>query len=221
MKRTRLKVCCIASHDEAVLAINSGAHAIGLVGKMPSGPGVISDEQAQEIAEKTPPHISTFLLTNETTAENIAAHVRQVGSNTVQIVNHIDPGESEKLTGLIPDVQRVQVIHVEGADALGLIDCYHSHYNAFLLDSGRPSKPVPELGGTGRVHDWRISRQFVKESPLPVYLAGGLTPDNVEEAVRTVKPYGIDVCSGLRVDDRLNAQKLEAFIGNIAKAEAE
>jgi phosphoribosylanthranilate isomerase len=213
--RTRVKVCCISSVAEAKLAISLGADALGLVGAMPSGPGPIDDDLIAEIVASVPPPVATFLLTSETRAEAIAAHVLRVGASTVQIVSHIDPVEAARLPGLIPQIRRVQVIHVEGEDALGLIKAYAPHNHAFLLDSGRPSAPTPELGGTGRVHDWRVSTAFVKASPLPVFLAGGLNAANVAEAIRQVGPFGVDLCSGVRSPVDLDQDKLAAFMAII------
>ncbi|MFT5114235.1 MAG: phosphoribosylanthranilate isomerase [Parasphingorhabdus sp.] len=213
--RIRLKVCCIASIEEAHLAIQCGADAIGLVGHMPSGPGIITDEIARDIAMQTPEQIATFLLSSETDAGNIADHVRYVGATNIQIVQHIDPLESQKLAALIPDIQRVQVIHVEGPQALALIPKYQPYINAFLLDSGKPSESIPELGGTGRTHDWEVSRQFVSKSQLPVFLAGGLNPANISDAVWAVQPHGIDVCSGLRTNHQLDESKLRPFVACI------
>ncbi len=213
--RTRVKVCCISSVAEADLAISLGADALGLVGAMPSGPGPIADELIAEIAARVPPPVATFLLTSETSAEAIAAHVLTVGASTVQIVSHIDPAEAARLPRLIPYIRRVQVIHVEGEDALALIAPYAPHNHAFLLDSGRPGAPTPELGGTGRVHDWRVSAAFVKASPLPVFLAGGLHAGNVADAIRQVRPYGVDLCSGVRSPVDLDAGKLGRFMAAV------
>jgi phosphoribosylanthranilate isomerase len=215
MRRTRVKVCCINSVAEANLAISLGADALGLVGAMPSGPGPIHDDLIAEIVARVPPPVATFLLTSQTTAEAIAAHVLKVGASTVQIVDHIDPAEAARLPRLIPHIRRVQVIHVEGADALDLIKAYAPHNHAFLLDSGRPSAPTPELGGTGRVHDWRVSAAFVEASSLPVFLAGGLNASNVAEAIRQVRPFGIDLCSGLRSPVDLDSGKLAAFMAAV------
>jgi phosphoribosylanthranilate isomerase len=216
--RTRLKVCCIASIEEAELAINYGADAIGLVGPMPSGPGVITDQVARDIATQIPEQIATFLLTSKTDAGDIADHVRSIGANTIQIVQHIDPAESEKLTALIPDIKRVQVIHVEGPEALELIPEYQPYIDVFLLDSGRPSKATPQFGGTGRTHDWQVSREFVIQSQLPVFLAGGLIPENISSAVAAVQPYGIDVCSGLRTNHQLDESKLRQLAAYIKES---
>ena len=215
----RLKICCIASIEEAQLAVKYGAHAVGFVAEMPSGPGTITDAEIRTIAAAVPPGVDTFLLTSRTTAETIADHVRYCGCSTVQIVQQIPPAEVEKLAALLPGIRRVQVIHVEGEEALEEIGRYEAHVHAFLLDSGRPNQAIPEFGGTGRAHDWNISAEFVKHSKKPVFLAGGLNPDNVREAVNRVAPYGLDLCSGIRTknaksDRALDEVKLAAYVQN-------
>ncbi len=217
--RTRVKVCCIASTEEAGTAIATGADALGLVGAMPSGPGSIDDATIASVAAQVPPPVASFLLTAETTAEGIAEHVHRTGASTVQIVNHIDPAQTRALARTIPSTRRVQVIHVEDENALRLIDRYADSVHAFLLDSGRPTLAVPELGGTGRVHDWHVSAEFVRRSPLPVFLAGGLTQANVAKAIQTVRPYGLDLCSGVRTDGHLDAEKLSGFMTAVHEAD--
>jgi phosphoribosylanthranilate isomerase len=214
----RIKACCMASIAEMQLAIAAGVDAVGLVGRMPSGPGPIADGLIAEIALAVPPPIAAFLLTSETEAEAIADHVRRTGAPVVQIVSHIDPMESARLARLLPQVRRVQVIHVEGADALARIDTYAPHVHAFLLDSGRPGAAIPTLGGTGHVHDWAISARFVAASPLPVFLAGGLNADNVGAAIAQVRPFGVDVCSGIRSNGALDIGKLSAFVAAVRQA---
>jgi phosphoribosylanthranilate isomerase len=217
--RTRIKVCCIASMDEAELAINGGADALGLVACMPSGSGAIPDPRIREIAAAVPPPISTFLLTAETTADRICAHVRATNPTTVQIVSHIDPAEAARLSELEPHVRRVQVVHVETQQVLKLIPAYAPHVHAFLLDSGRPSAAIPELGGTGRVHDWAISAKFVNASPRPVFLAGGLNAANVGQAIEQVRPFGVDLCSSVRSAGSLDPPKLAAFVAAVRQAD--
>jgi phosphoribosylanthranilate isomerase len=190
--RTRVKICCIASL------------------RMPSGPGPIADDKIAAIAALVPPPVASFLLTSETSADAIAAHVQATRPTTVQIVSHIEPAQSARLAQLLPALRRVQVIHIEGREALDLIPVYAPHVHAFLLDSGRPA--AAELGGTGRTHDWSISAAFVRASPLPVFLAGGLAAANVGEAIMRVRPFGIDVCSGVRTHGRLDRAKLRAFM---------
>lgn len=217
--RTRIKICCIASIGEAQLAIEAGADALGLVARMPSGPGPIADQLIVEVTAYAPPPIASFLLTSESNAEGIAAHVARTNPTAVQIVSHIEPCESERLASLIPNVRRVQVIHIEDEEALKLIPVYSPHVHAFLLDSGRPNDAVPVYGGTGRVHDWSISAEFVRASLRPVFLAGGLSADNAAEAIRRVRPYGLDLCSSVRTEGQLDADKLAAFMQAVRRAD--
>jgi phosphoribosylanthranilate isomerase len=211
--RTRIKICCISSQEEAQLAIHAGADALGLVGPMPSGPGVIDDSLAAAVVRITPPPVATFMLTSETTVEGIVAHQQRVGANTIQLVDAVPAGTYAQIRAALPAVKLVQVIHVVGLESL--TDALHAvadGVDALLLDSGNPNLAVKELGGTGRVHNWAVSRQIVEQSRVPVFLAGGLKPENAREAIETVQPYGLDICSGVRTNGNLDAEKLKAFI---------
>lgn len=203
------------------MAVKAGADALGLVARMPSGPGPIPDATIADVTAFMPPPVATFLLTSETTAEAISYHIRATNPSTVQVVSHIDPAESEKLAALEPHVRRVQVIHVEGPEALDLIPAYAPHVHAFLLDSGRPNAAIAELGGTGRAHDWAVSAAFVQATDRPVFLAGGLSAANVADAIRQVRPYGLDLCSGVRTDGHLDPEKLAAFVAAVEHTDAE
>jgi phosphoribosylanthranilate isomerase len=216
---TRIKVCCMASIAEMQMAIAAGADAVGLVAAMPSGPGPIADDLIAEIAARVPPPVAAFLLTSETNADAIADHVRRTGVPVVQIVSHIEPIESARLAMLLPQTRRVQVIHVEDRGALAMITAYAPHVHAFLLDSGKPGAAIPTLGGTGDVHDWDISAAFVTASPVPVFLAGGLTPANVGAAIARVRPWGVDLCSGVRSGGALDPTKLGPFIAAVRAAD--
>jgi phosphoribosylanthranilate isomerase len=214
----RVKICCIASIDEAWLAIDHGASALGFVSRMPSGPGPIEEELIAEIVPRIPAGISTFLLTSETEAEPIIAQQRRTRVNTIQLVDTVAPGPHEKLREILPGVALVQVIHVIGRDSVDEAMAIAPLVDALLLDSGNPSLAVKELGGTGRVHDWRLSREISERSPVAVYLAGGLNPSNAREAIEQVKPFALDVCSGLRTDGALDPQKVDAFMRAVRAA---
>lgn len=216
--QTRIKVCCIASEEEAALAIAMGASAIGLVSRMPSGPGPIPEARIRDIARIVPPGISTFLLTSETTAEPIIAQQRYCGTNTLQLVDEVEPGVHALLRAALPGIKIVQVIHVRDDNAVAEARQVSSQVDALLLDSGNPSLAMKELGGTGRAHDWAVSRRIRDAVQVPVYLAGGLNPLNVGKAVGQVQPFGVDVCSGLRTDGRLDAEKLEQFMHAVREA---
>lgn len=210
-----VKVCCIADPDEAQLAISAGASAIGLVSAMPSGPGPIPEEQITRIAAAVPPPTETFLLTALVDAGAIAEQHRRCGTTAVQLVDHLAEAELRRLRGLLPGVRLVQVIHVRGPESVDEACAAAPLVDTLLLDSGNPLLAVKELGGTGRVHDWTHSRLIREKAGIPVLLAGGLHPGNVRAAIERVEPHGVDVCSGLRSDGRLNAVRLRQFFSAI------
>ena len=215
MVQTKVKICCISSISEAKLAMSYGASAIGLVGRMPSGPGPIEDELIKSIAVTIPPPIATFLLTCETSALQIIDHHKRTLTNTIQLVDELPKEDYAIIKEAIPAIKLVQVIHVidEGSveDAIKV----SKHVDAILLDSGNPKLAVKELGGTGRVHDWKLSRKIIESIQVPVFLAGGLNSENVRSAIDEVQPYGVDVCSGVRTNGDLDEKKLDAFFNAI------
>jgi len=207
----RVKICCIANEQEAADAISSGASAIGLVGQMPSGPGPISDEEIFRIAKTVPPPIATFLLTSEQTPRGIIDHHHRTKTNTIQIVDELHDRAYHEIREALPNVKLVQVIHVVGDESVDEACELAEHVDAILLDSGNPKLAVKELGGTGRRHDWRLSRRIVETCSKPVFLAGGLNAENVRDAIDSVQPFGLDLCSGVRTDGRLDPKKVERF----------
>ena len=217
--KPKVKICCISSRVEARSAIAHGAYAIGLVSEMPSGPGVISEELIAEIAANVPPGILTFLLTSKQDTAAIIEQQRRCGVNTLQIVDRLEKGSYQDLKEAIPGVSLVQVIHVTNKKAIEEAEHCAQHVDAILLDSGNSQKPVKELGGTGRTHNWKISRTIRECLDVPVYLAGGLTPENIADAIQQVGPFGLDICSGVRTDGRLDDAKLEALFTQIKSAE--
>lgn len=207
----RIKVCCISSTGEASLAVRYGASALGLVGRMPSGPGPIEDELIAAIVKTIPPPVASFLLTSETLADKIVAHQKKVHTNTIQIVDALPERGYEFIRQQLPSVKLVQVIHVIDETSVEEALELSEEVDALLLDSGNPKLAVKELGGTGRVHNWHLSRKIVEQSKVPVFLAGGLNAANVQQAIEQVQPYGLDLCSGVRTNGSLDAAKLEAF----------
>jgi phosphoribosylanthranilate isomerase len=216
--RPRVKVCCISSAEEARLAIEHGAAALGLVSEMPSGPGVIPEPLIAEIAAGVPRAVETFLLTSLQDPEAIAAQQRRTGVTTVQICDDLPAGAHARLRAALPGIALVQVVHVDGEEAVERARAAAPAVDAILLDSGNQRLAVKELGGTGRRHDWAISRRIREIAGRPVYLAGGLTAANAAEAIATVRPFALDVCSGVRTDGRLDPARLEAFFAAVRAA---
>lgn len=207
----RVKICCIGSIEESRMAIAAGASAIGLVGHMPSGPGVISDDLILRIAKSVPPPIGTFLLTSETSVEKIVKHHLRAQTNTIQLVDTLVTGTYRELRAALPGIKLVQVIHVMNEKSIQEAIEISEEVDAILLDSGNPNLPVKELGGTGRTHNWKLSRRICESIDIPVFLAGGLNSANILQAIEEVQPFGVDLCSGVRTNGRLDIHKLEAL----------
>lgn len=193
------------------MAIEHGASALGLVSAMPSGPGVISEEAIKEIAASIPPAIGSFLLTCQQDVGAIVEQQRRLRVNTIQICDRLEKGSHRQLRDALPGVSLVQVVHVNGPNAVGDALAVAPFVDALLLDSGNPGSAIKELGGTGRVHDWSLSKQIRDVVRMPVFLAGGLNSENVTAAIQQVRPFGVDVCTGVRTEGRLDWNKLAGF----------
>jgi phosphoribosylanthranilate isomerase len=215
----RIKICCISSVEEANLAIKYGANALGFVSAMPSGAGIIDERLIPEIVSTVSPPTATFLLTSLVKAKEIIPQILRCKTNTVQLVDRVEKEVYNRIHQEIPWIKIVQVIHVNDNNSIKEAELITPYVDALLLDSGNQSLPVKELGGTGRVHDWSISRKICEVIEKPIFLAGGLNFSNVEEAISTVRPFGIDVCSGLRTNGHLDEDKLKQFIGCVKNFE--
>jgi phosphoribosylanthranilate isomerase len=215
-----IKICCIKSSEEARMAIRHGASALGLVSGMPSGPGPIPENLIAEIAAQVPPPIATFLLTSRQDAASIIDQQRRTRVNTLQIVDTLAIPDLHNLRRVLPGIRLVQVIHVEGPESLEEAKAVAPYVDAILLDSGRPRAAVKEFGGTGRVHDWSVSMRIRENLRVPIFLAGGLNPGNVREAIEQIGPFGVDVCTGVRTNGNLDETKLSAFSHAVRSAKA-
>ncbi|MDQ6758208.1 MAG: phosphoribosylanthranilate isomerase [Bacteroidota bacterium] len=207
----KIKICCISNIAEAKMAMSFGADAIGLVGRMPSGPGPIEVDLIRTIAKAIPPPVATFLLTCETSAEKIIAHHKKTFTNTIQIVDELPTEQYAIIRTAIPAIKLVQVIHVIDEGIIEEAIKISEYVDAVLLDSGNPKLAIKELGGTARTHNWKLSRKIIESIKIPVFLAGGLNAGNVRRAIDEVQPYGVDVCSGVRTNNKLDESKLQSF----------
>jgi len=210
-RKIRIKICCIGSIDEARTAIDYGASALGLVSEMPSGPGVISEQEIVKIRKVIHPSIEVFLLTSKIEGAQIIAQYELIKPTVLQFVDKISVEKLKKFKKLIPQVSLIPVIHVVDESAVKEALFLSEYADAVLLDSGNPNLSVKELGGTGKVHNWEISRRIREKLNIPVYLAGGLRAANVRAAIEKVEPFGVDVCSGVRTEGQLDKQKLKNF----------
>ncbi len=215
----RVKICCIGTVEEAALAVACGASALGLVSAMPSGPGVIGEDRIAEIAATIPPPIGSFLLTSEQNVERIIAQQRRCRTNCIQLCDCLLAGSHRDLRSALPGIAIVQVIHVTGPGSVDAAVAIASSVDAILLDSGNPALAIKELGGTGRRHDWSLSLRIREQVDIPIFLAGGLNADNVGEAMQAVAPFGLDLCSSVRTNGKLDQDKLIRFFEAVHQAE--
>src|SRR6266545_5680444 len=190
VRRPRLKVCCIQSPFEARLAVRLGASAVGLVSEMPSGPGVLPEETIAAIARVVPPPVASFLLTSRRDAAGIVGQQRRTGVTTLQICDRPEPGAHRELRAALPGIAVVQVVHVTGPGAVEEAVAVAPAVDAILLDSGDPSLAVKELGGTGRRHDWRLSRQIRQSWRRPVPPSSFTASDGSPESSRIASTAG-------------------------------
>jgi phosphoribosylanthranilate isomerase len=214
----RIKMCCIMNDRESQIAIAAGATALGFVSEMPSGPGVIDETTIAEIVATVPSVIATFLLTAKQDIDAIADQQNRTGVNTIQLCDSLPVGSHEKLRRALPGISIVQVIHVTSEKSVAEALSIAPAVDGLLLDSGRPEATVRELGGTGRIHDWEISRRIRNAAPVPVYLAGGLNTENVEAAIKQVRPFGVDLCSGIRREGALIEDLAHGFTNAVRQA---
>jgi len=197
------------------MAIEYGASSIGLVSHMPSGAGVISEELIGEIASIIPPSVTSILLTSLQNPLSIIEQHKKCKTNAIQIVDFLNLVELKELENALPGIGIIPVIHVAGKDSINEAISMIPFVNSILLDSGNKSAKIKELGGTGRTHDWRISREIRDRVEVPVFLAGGLNPTNIRDAIKQVAPFGVDVCSGLRTNGKLDEEKLRDFMNEV------
>jgi phosphoribosylanthranilate isomerase len=214
----RIKICGIRHQDDAKVALDAGADALGfLVGIAHLAEDKIRKEEAKAIIESLPPLVSPVAVTHLTDVQKIIDLIMYLGVNTVQIHDYIEPKEVKTIRENLPGVKIIKGVHVEGEDAIEMAKLFEPYAHAILLDS----RTTDRLGGTGITHDWNISARLVKSISIPVILAGGLTPGNVLEAVYKVKPYGVDVNSGVEdIKGYKNFSKVQLFIGEARRAAA-
>jgi phosphoribosylanthranilate isomerase len=211
----QVKVCCILNTKEAQMAIDAGADAIGLVSAMPSGPGVIRDDEILEIAHFAKNKIDIFLLTSQTSGSTIIQQFHAFSPDYLQLVDYVSEKDYRILRSRIPIAKLIQVIHVIDDESLDMAIHYSKLADGLLLDSGNPNQSTKILGGTGKVHNWELSRKIVDAVKIPVFLAGGLNPQNISAACQQVQPYGVDLCSGIREKGLLRESKLKEFISKV------
>jgi phosphoribosylanthranilate isomerase len=193
----RIKICGIKRIEDAIIAAYCGADAIGLVvGQKHNSDDFIDKHLAQKIVKECPPYISPVLVTELDDPEEVSNLASQIGVSSIQLHSNCTVDNIVSLRKVLPYVKIIKNFHVNGSETIHAMKPFEAVVDAFILDTLDLAND--KVGGTGLVHDWNISRDIIKKVSRPVILAGGLTQENVEEAIRFVKPYGVDVSSGLK-----------------------
>jgi phosphoribosylanthranilate isomerase len=212
-----VKVCGIQTWEEAGAALACGATALGfLAGLTHRAEDEIGEAAARAIVRRLPAHAAAVLVTHLLDPERVAALAASIGARTVQVHGDMAIPDLRRLRVLAPNARLLKAVHVTGDDALGRALDYAADSDGLVLDT----RTADRLGGTGRTHDWSVSARIVAAvAPLPVYLAGGLTPENVAEAIARVRPAGVDVNSGVEdASGRKDSERMRAFVDCVRAA---
>jgi len=193
-----IKVCGIQTVSEALGAIDAGANTIGMLLGVPVYvEDRITPEIAKQIVVSVPEGVRTVIVTHLLDVNEIVEIAEYTGISAIQVHNDLSTSDMEQLRIKVPELEIIKAIHVMDNTAIERAKIYEPYSDMILLDT----KVKERIGGTGQTHDWNISKRIVKELSIPVILAGGLNPQNVNEAISTVKPAGIDANSGLEHSD--------------------
>ncbi|MCD6207727.1 MAG: phosphoribosylanthranilate isomerase [Methanosarcinales archaeon] len=229
--RTRTKICGNRNPEDLDYAIACGADAVGFITDVPvKSPRKIDSETAKDLIKRVPVFVDSVIVIMPEDLDSAVALIRKTRPTVVQIHNDLPDAELAKLASTVDPVKLIKTIAIPDGAGPEIADRVISRIHkltgiadAILLDTSTTSRTGntstgARSGGTGKVHDWRISAEIVRRSRLPIILAGGLTPDNVSDAIRKVCPYAVDTASGVETDKRRDCDKVKRFIGKCAKA---
>jgi phosphoribosylanthranilate isomerase len=213
----RVKICGIRSVAEARLAERLGADAVGvLVGQMHASADFIEPAEAGRIARSVPPFVSTVLVTHVEEVQELVRLAETVACQVVQLHSDLGPVALGELRRRLAPRKIIGKVSVEDDTAVARAREIAPFVDAIVLDSR--DRATGRVGGTGHVHDWSLSARIVAASSVPIILAGGLTPENVAEAIRVVRPWGVDVNSGVKAaDGRKDEERVRRFIAAVTE----
>ena len=213
----KVKICANKSIEDAKNCIESGVDIIGvLVGQEHASVDFIDKKTAKEICDFVDKRCDISLVTHLKNSEEIIKLTKFIGNNVIQLHSDIDEYEVENIKKSLPNVKLVRLVHIsnDGEIVTNIDSIKYADY--YLLDSF--NLKTNQVGGTGLIHDWYKSKELIKLLNKPTFLAGGLNPDNVEEAIKIVQPYGVDVNSGCKNKNGVkDAEKVKLFVSNAKK----
>lgn len=209
LMRTRVKICGITRVEDALLACELGADAIGMV-LTPSSPRCVTPARAREIREALPAFVTAVLLVHDLPAAQVESALRGVQPGVVQFHGSEDAEFCRRF-----GVPYIRALGMDGAVDVRALAAAHPHALGFVLDGHPPG----QQGGRGRTFDWsRVPHDLGR----PVILAGGLNPANVGEAIRAVQPWAVDLASGVEASPGVkDVAKMRAFFAAVRAADAD
>lgn len=207
---TRVKICGITRDEDLVAALDAGADALGFVVGVSSSPRNLPIERAAELVSLAPVFTKTVLVMVPNCISEIAEAWKAVRPDALQVHGHGLPSV-EEIREVAPGATLIMGIRLERGEALNNVEA--AAFDAILLDTFVPGKH----GGTGMIHDWEASRRICRDmQPRRLILAGGLRPTNVQEAIRVVRPYAVDVSTGVESSPGVkSAEKMRDFIERV------
>ncbi|KLK88295.1 phosphoribosylanthranilate isomerase [Methanoculleus sediminis] len=205
----RIKFCGTASLADMECAVDAGCDAVGFImGVTHKSSDFVTAAEAAKMIRHLPPFVEPVAVTHLQETQDLIGLVKESRCTTLQVQNTVEPTELEVIRDALPHVRIVKAVHVTDVSAVAAAKRYEPYADALLLDT----RTHERLGGTGIPHDWNISARIVADSAIPVILAGGLTPENVGAAIRKVRPYGVDVHTGVKKDGVRNPDRTRAFV---------
>ncbi len=215
--RTRIQVAGVRSIEDARFLSDLGVDAIGLtVGLPPGAPDDLPTREAAAIAAVLPPFVTPVLITYRSTAEEVVTLLRAIGASTVQLHGDAPVEEVRRMREAIPGLRVIRRVTVAGPEAVE-VAAATVDADALILDSYDPV--TGRLGATGRTHDWSISAAIARTARVPVILAGGLRPENVAAAIRAVRPWAVDVHTGVEdAAGNLDRARAASFVEAVLSA---
>ncbi len=212
----KVKICGITNMNDALLAAEYGADFLGFIVDIEKSEDSLSRSVARDLIMQVPLEITPVMVTYLNKASDVVELARFVKPMAIQFHADITVGEIGKIRKALPKMKIIKAVHVTGEKAIDEAKKFEDYADYILLDS----KSKGKIGGTGKTHNWNISRKIVEKCKKPVILAGGLNPENVLDAVRIVKPFGVDVNSGVKSSPRKkDADKMERFIAEARKGD--
>lgn len=208
----RVQIAGVSSLEEALATADAGADALGFTVRLPHGVhDGLTEARARGIVAALPPFVASVAITYVATARAAVELCRYLGVSTLQLHGPFPTAELPLIRAGLPHLKLIRAVHVTGPPAIAEARSLARHVDALILDTYDPASG--RGGATGLTHDWALSRQIVAETRVPVILAGGLTPDNVAAAIAAVRPWGVDVHTGVEnADGTRNLDKVRAFI---------